>query len=307
MGDQEFKEAGLVGINAGGQIIGLGTHSYRKKGSTHARKNGIGKDDRDLRGRRRGHKRVVDVYDDTELPWVDTKVAVTLCIGGPVKYAVADSNVNKEFIFTNVYPAKLRHIPHSCALVLGTALLYYCFTSTGSEHVPPYICDRVTNAYRQLERRTDEPMMENPVNKVGLIPSGNEGQVFLDEVIPEFEQQTDQSNTRSSITDRPMRDQLRGLHSQVSSLRNTIERFEQKIASQQVAANRYFQSINSNIRRVGLSPARPGGAQASVSLGNSLNRMTLRNQPRTLYDLWQEYSQGFNGQKVEKDQLSVVK
>jgi len=34
-----------------------------------------------------------------------------------------------------------------------------------------------------------------------------------------------------------------------------------------------------------------------VSLGNALNRVTLRNQPRTLYDLWQEYSQGFNGQK----------
>lgn len=73
MGDQEFKEAGLVGMNAGGQSGGLGTHSYQKKGSTHARKNGIGKDDHDFRGRWRGHKRVSDVYDDTELPWVDTK------------------------------------------------------------------------------------------------------------------------------------------------------------------------------------------------------------------------------------------
>ena len=64
-GDQEFKEASLVGMNARGQSGGLGTHSYQKKGSTHAHKNGIGKDNRDLRGRWRGHKRVADVYDDT--------------------------------------------------------------------------------------------------------------------------------------------------------------------------------------------------------------------------------------------------
>ena len=98
-----------------------------------------------------------------------------------------------------------------------------------------------------------------------------------------------------------MQDQLRGLHSQVLSLRHTIERLETKIESNQVAANRYFQSINSNIRRVGLRPARPGGAQASVRLGNAPNRITIRNQPRTLYGLWQEYNQGFNGQKPAKD------
>ena len=37
-----------------------------------------------------------------------------------------------------------------------------------------------------------------------------------------------------------------------------------------------------------------------MSLGNAFNRVTLRNQPRTLYDLWQEYSQGFNGQNPAK-------
>ena len=51
MGDQEFKEAGLVGMDDGGQSRGLGTHSYQKKGSTNVCKNGIGKDNRDLRGR----------------------------------------------------------------------------------------------------------------------------------------------------------------------------------------------------------------------------------------------------------------
>lgn len=133
---------------------------------------------------------------------------------------------------------------------------------TGREHAPLYILDRVTNAYSQLERRPEEPIVENPVKKVGFIPSGQEGQVFLYEVIQEYKEQNGQewSNTTSNITDRPVIDQLRGVHSQVSALRNTIERLEQKVESQQVTMNKYFQSINLNIRKIRWSPARPGCA-----------------------------------------------
>ena len=62
----------------------LGTHSIRKLASTHCRRSGATKDERDIRGRWKGKARVADVYDDVELPWPDIKVASMLCVGGLV-------------------------------------------------------------------------------------------------------------------------------------------------------------------------------------------------------------------------------
>ena len=68
--------------------------------STHARRSGAYKDERDIRGRWKGKQRVGDRYDDVELPWPDLKVAQMLCIGGPCKYVVkSESGVNDAFIF----------------------------------------------------------------------------------------------------------------------------------------------------------------------------------------------------------------
>jgi hypothetical protein len=74
----------------------------RKFGSTHARKSGCSKDEKDLRGRwRKG--RVSDVYDDIELPFPDAKVAGKLCVGGPCKYAIKDgSGVTDDFLLQHV-------------------------------------------------------------------------------------------------------------------------------------------------------------------------------------------------------------
>ena len=65
---------------------GLGTHSTRKFASTHARRSGCTKDEKDHRGRWKSKGRVSDIYDDTELPYPDAKVCEMLCIGGPCFY-----------------------------------------------------------------------------------------------------------------------------------------------------------------------------------------------------------------------------
>jgi hypothetical protein len=102
----------------------LGSHSVRKFGSTHARKSGCSKDEKDLRGRwRKG--RVSDVYDDIELPFPDAKVAGKLCVGGPCKYAIKDgSGVTDDFLLQHVVPNICTRFPAEVAKVLAKPLLW---------------------------------------------------------------------------------------------------------------------------------------------------------------------------------------
>jgi hypothetical protein len=68
-------------------------------------KCGRTKDEKDLRGRwKKG--RVSDVYDESELPFPDAKVAGKLCIGGPCKYIIVDgSGVTADFLLEHVVPS----------------------------------------------------------------------------------------------------------------------------------------------------------------------------------------------------------
>ena len=103
-GGSIFKE-GNQAIRENGGSGCLGTHSVRKLSSTHARRSGASKDDRDIRGRWKGRARVGDRYDDVELPWPDVKVAQMLCVGGACKYVIKnDSGVSNDFIFEFVVP-----------------------------------------------------------------------------------------------------------------------------------------------------------------------------------------------------------
>ena len=70
------------------QIGMLGSHSIRKFAATHARRCGVTKDEKDIRGRWKGKGRVSDVYDDVELPYPDCKVAEKLAMGGPCFYII---------------------------------------------------------------------------------------------------------------------------------------------------------------------------------------------------------------------------
>jgi hypothetical protein len=89
----------------------------RKFGSTHARKCGITKDEKDVRGRwKKG--RTSDVYDDIELPFPDAKVAGKLCIGGLVKYVIkTGSGVTDTFLLEHVVPSICTRLSAQVTLV----------------------------------------------------------------------------------------------------------------------------------------------------------------------------------------------
>ncbi len=64
----------------------LGSHSERNYAATYARRCGVTKEEKDIRGRWKGQGRVSDNYDHDELPYADAKVAEKLCGGGPCFY-----------------------------------------------------------------------------------------------------------------------------------------------------------------------------------------------------------------------------
>jgi hypothetical protein len=106
----------------------LGTHSIRKCANTYSCWTGNSKDDNDYWARWKGKKRQGNTYEDTILPYPDAKVAVSLAIGGPIKYALwQGSGVDNNFIFTHVVPnIRLRYGEGGCC-VLRWALLWACF------------------------------------------------------------------------------------------------------------------------------------------------------------------------------------
>jgi hypothetical protein len=70
-GQRIFKRDDFLAAKGGP----LGSHSVHKYAVTHGRRCGVSKDEKDIRGRRKGKGRVSGVYEDIELPYPDAKVA----------------------------------------------------------------------------------------------------------------------------------------------------------------------------------------------------------------------------------------
>ena len=69
---------------------------------------------------------------------------------------------------------------------------------------------------------------------------------------------------------------------------------EEKVCSQ-----RNYQSLQSNIKRIALSPGKPIGRALPRRLVPQ--QTSLSSNPRTLYDLWEEYTVGLGGRKPAKE------
>ncbi|KAH9158911.1 hypothetical protein LEN26_002644, partial [Aphanomyces euteiches] len=70
----------------------LGTHSIRKGPATYASRNGMSRENIELRGRWRGHKKQVDTYIDIDRPLPDANAASCLCgPSGAVLYSIENT------------------------------------------------------------------------------------------------------------------------------------------------------------------------------------------------------------------------
>jgi hypothetical protein len=120
----------------------VGTHAIRKCALTHVYGNGVSKDDKDTRERWKAAAHVSDRYDSVQLPYVDTKVAACLCIGGACTYVLSKA-IPEQFVYHHVVPEIYAQYGPPVTLVLGNALLWACFNASVSHLVPLFIKDRV--------------------------------------------------------------------------------------------------------------------------------------------------------------------
>jgi hypothetical protein len=297
-----------------------GTHSIRKFSSTATRRSGISKDWKDMRGRWKLTKRVSDNYDDMELPFPDAKVASVLCPGGPVKYKLREgSNMTSRFILQHVVPKIAAKLGNDVAMVLGKAVLWGAFAEVGEEAssiMPNWLSDRIRTKYSILVDNNLEAN-ENPVQKVAYIVTGNEGQVFMDEipgneeVAPNAGVAGGPTGTHASVgfSDRPIRDQLLALHSQYFQLRSSHDALRETITNNHLQVTRGVSMIISNTNRLAMAPfGRSRAASGGEGGGTATtvnNVATLSPTPRTLHMLWQEYTVGIGGRKPARQFTSA--
>ena len=203
-------------VNGGVVPEGLGSHSIRKFASTHARRSGCTRDDKDLRGRWKSKSRVSDVYDDTELPYPDAKVAEMLCIGGPCYYlfpeelngtntagdneaasAVPWIAMMKTFLLSNVVPNIRKRMSEAVALVLGKALLWMIFSPYDEAHhvIPQDFKQRIQMEWKEIISATVvgvdcEDARYNPIKRVPVVVTGDHGCVYID-IVPTLDENGD--------------------------------------------------------------------------------------------------------------------
>ena len=176
----------------------VGPHSLCKCAATHARINGCSRDEIDLRGRWKHLKRQVDTHLDTSVPYPDAKVCAAICIGGAIKYEVRKgAGVDEAWILKNVVPNIAEQ--HSClraAVVLGRAIMWACFDPLASLHEPSSIFERVKSQYTHV--CTLDPTL-NPIRKVDLVVCGHGGQLFIDDLVVDNEEEVASSNDDPSL------------------------------------------------------------------------------------------------------------
>jgi hypothetical protein len=96
-------------------------------------------DDTDYRGRWKNSRRQHDTYADTDIGWIDAKVASSLCKGGPVAYVVDPlSGVTEQWILDHVVPNLTKKVTPEVAKVLCHDVLFCVFDSSGEDAFPPH-------------------------------------------------------------------------------------------------------------------------------------------------------------------------
>jgi hypothetical protein len=204
-----FRMSEMGSLN-GAIVEGLGSHSIRKFSSTTARKAGITKDEKEIRGRWKAHaggKRVSDVYDDVELPYPDAKVAQILAAGGPCYYllpeethltntaggggdnaAVAGSiAVMKTFLLSRVVPNIRKRLSDEVCFVLGKSLMWLIYSGFDAEVklVPEDFKERIKMEWNEIVSAADlgvdcNDERYNPVRRVPVVVTGDQGLVYID-------------------------------------------------------------------------------------------------------------------------------
>jgi hypothetical protein len=299
----------------------LGTHSFRKYAATWARNNGCTEDEVNNRGRWKRTRRVVDRYLDVEQEFVDAKVQASLCVGGPIRYKLEEgSGITSEWYMENVVPSMRAYYSNDNTIchVLALPLLYACLHPDLMDTVPLTIALPIQQAYERV--RVLEANV-NPVKKVHLSITRLQDRLCIDEVeVIEIDgeivggngdrrqQQQDPNNNIILIQMQQLKQQIA---TQYDHLQQSVTNLRSEISDK-------HQIIQRNINRIFIQPPRQGTQQqrrerenhennnieAALQLNEEAPRQllaALSKTPRSLFDLWIEYTSGIGGNKPAKD------
>ena len=332
---KEFAGKTLRNLFGGSDFIAgrdglIGTHSIRKFAATRARLGGATKDDRDHRGRWKTNKCVSDTYEDTELPYVDGKVAAMLCPGGPCSYRIkSGSPVTEAWILHHVVPS-ISNSTYEPELksILGKALLWVIY-SEHSTWVPGGIAARVKEAYNDL---LGEETNVNPIEKKKLFIYGQDASLVIHESDNlqdqrqgqqqgEEEQQQQQQfplqvggHLDSQTAVQLLLTVVNQLGSLQGSLQDGLADVRQEMAAMNAVNTTQFGIVNTNVRRVAAQPTRRLHQAAAQQNNNNHNdggggggvanplvqAAKLSPTPRNIYVLWEEWLNGIGGRKAAR-------
>ena len=279
-------------------------------------------DDSDYRGRWKNRGRQHETYADTNIPWVDAKVASALCKGGVVAYMVDPlSGITSEWILEHVVPNIVAHgIDSQVCKVLGRAMLWRLFDRSGDDCFPQARRVQIMQAYNDLGGRNALEEGCNPVKRVPVVVSGHDSEVMMD-ILEDDEGYI--GDVRRSLAVRNQ--EVRLLSSQILHLRRELTDARAEADRQLGILKRQIARMSNNISRLSSRPAHPMKARTpgghpvpsvgAISGQNSQQELVLvdlppppRNLvakltkcPKSLHDLWLEYEIGFRGCKAAKD------
>jgi hypothetical protein len=239
------------------------------------------------------------------------------------------SGVTRAFLVDQVVPQIKAKFGSDVAYVLGGAVLWALY-SPYFRMMPGWLRDNIRLAYADVK---PDGFNENLMQKNPLIICGNEGRVHMVDAPQGFHaggvglqgedravmgEGANNNNNNNALPmgfqDRPLQDQMMVLYSQNAILGREFSELRASVENTAATALRNYNMLNRNINRVAMAPARvfagpaaPGGQpggnnnQQQVAANVVVGGATLSPLPRTLYDLWVEYTTGIGGRKAARD------
>ena len=245
----------------------------------------------------------------------------------------------KTFVMTQVIPNIRRRVPNSCALVLGKAFLWFLyrydtagFFSVADEKFKTAIKTELNEILTASGIDVGQENY-NPIHRVPVVVSGDQGSVFIDAIFEEEQEQVGAAGgvgggavvaggggvvvARAEAEARGpagMNAQMiMALHSLSTQIRREVHEMKLAQVGDWTWMQRAFGIVNTNMRRLEVTAAL-GRRVVGGNVGNAGNDDTniaaaglqhlaraahasLSRCPRSLYDLWTEYMHGIGGRK----------
>jgi hypothetical protein len=294
-----FADERFVLAVTGPEADRLGVHSAKKYGTTIAKGRGVKGAHTDYRARWKS-KTMQERYASTFLPWPDIDAAKALCFGGICVYKLKeDCGLSDEWLIEHVAPAIRAKFGDGVAAVLAKPLLWACLDGDCADMVPEYIRARIITALGEVSDRINVPDGENIVDKVYTIAREVEGEVVFTEV------PTENSGVGSGA---PIGDVewKNAMFAKVVATQRTSIDTHNAVTSHYSEFSKRLKRVEQNQQRSELfrtSRAAAGGGGRVVGGGvpardERLNPANLVACPKTIYDLWVEYTTGLGGNKA---------